>query len=320
MRHDEPMLRQTIVNTFAGNPLDRAAERRTDAAWLAARLEDPSARVVVIRDGRPFVVPASERTDETAIRLAYVDGATAKALAGDADHLVFLGLDDEAPVFAVECDEASRACDEALAGRGRFDEMRPAALALPPAEAAIAGAAKSLFDWRRRHGFCSACGEPTRPHAGGWMRVCPACESQHFPRVDPVVIMLPVLDGRCLLGRQASWPAGRMSAIAGFVEPGESIEEACARELAAETGLKPTNIVYHSSQPWPWPSSLMIGLVAEVADDRATPDGVELEDVRWFSRDDARAVLDGTHPEISAPAPIAIARQLLAAWVDGFEP
>ncbi|MBU3970757.1 MAG: NUDIX domain-containing protein, partial [Alphaproteobacteria bacterium] len=151
----------------------------------------------------------------------------------------------------------------------------------------------------------------------------PACGVEHFPRVDPVTIMLAIYKGGaepvCLLGRQAAWPEGRMSALAGFLEPGETIEAACAREIEEEAGLTVTAVRYHSSQPWPFPSQLMIGLVCEVDSGEATPDQTELEAVAWLTRDEARACLEGTHPAIKAPPRIAIARTLLQAWVDGFE-
>jgi NAD+ diphosphatase len=201
--------------------------------------------------------------------------------------------------------------------------MREAAALLPGPDAAMAGTAKSLFDWRRRHGFCAACGVETGNGSGGWKRICPACGVEHFPRVDPVTIMLAIWKGGpepvCLLGRQAAWPEGRMSALAGFLEPGETIEAACAREIEEEAGLTVTAVRYHSSQPWPFPSQLMIGLVCEVDSGEATPDQTELEAVAWLTRDEARACLEGTHPSIKAPPRFAIARTLLQAWVDGFD-
>jgi NAD+ diphosphatase len=138
---------------------------------------------------------------------------------------------------------------------------------------------------------------------------------EHFPRVDPVVIMLPLRGDQCLLGRQAVWPKGRMAPLAGFVEPGESIEEACAREVKEEAGMSAVRVTYHASQPWPFPSSLMFGLFVEVEGD-AVPDGVELEEVRWLTREEARAMLDGRHPDLLAPNRYAIAHALLTHWVD----
>jgi NAD+ diphosphatase len=152
----------------------------------------------------------------------------------------------------------------------------------------------------------------------GWKRICPACRAEHFPRTDPGVIMLPVKGERCLVGRQAVWPPKMYSALAGFLEPGESIEEACARELKEEAGLTAVRVHYHSTQPWPYPSSLMIGLVAEVASEDAVADGVELEEVRWLSREEAKAVIAGSHAETKAPGALAIAHQLLKAWSEGW--
>jgi NAD+ diphosphatase len=297
-----------IVNVFAGSPLDRASVRRTDEGWLGERLRSPRTPVVAMWEGKPLV------TEEA--RIAYLTADRALDAAEHPSTVLFLGLDGDTPVFAVEMTGAADPTDGPLAGMGRFAELRGVALSLPGPEAAVIAAAKSLFDWHRRHGFCSACGAATRVVDGGWRRACPSCDAEHFPRVDPVVIMLPVANGRCLLGRNVGWPEGRMSALAGFMEPGESIEEACARELREEAGLVVTRVAYHSSQPWPFPSSLMIGLVAEVAEAPATPDGVELEELRWFTREEARAVLDGHHPEVATPGGLGVARQLLAAWVE----
>ncbi len=252
-------------------------------------------------------------------RLVWLSLGHARDLARDRD--VFLGLWKGAPVFAAEFEGSIDPTSGPAGGLGRFVEMREAAVVLPEADAGIAATAKSLFDWRRRHGFCAACGKATDQASGGWKRVCPACGTEHFPRVDPVVIMLPVYKGgaepRCLLGRQAAWPAGRMSALAGFMEPGEAIEEACAREVMEEAGLTVSDVAYHSSQPWPFPAQLMIGLIAEVTTDEAAPDQTELEAVAWLTRAEARAVLDETHPTIHAPPPYAIARRLLETWARG---
>jgi NAD+ diphosphatase len=197
------------------------------------------------------------------------------------------------------------------------------AMTLPGTEAAMLATAKSMFEWRRRHRHCAACGQPSEVSEAGWRRVCPACKAEHFPRTDPVVIMLAVKGEKCLVGRQAAWPKMMYSALAGFLEPGESIEEACARELWEEAKLKTLRVRYHSTQPWPYPSSLMIGLIAEVENDDAVPDQVELDEVRWFTREEARAWLRGELPDARVPGALAIAHQLIKAWaeegIDGAE-
>ncbi|MDQ8028089.1 MAG: NAD(+) diphosphatase [Brevundimonas sp.] len=306
----------SIQNTFAGNPLDRAGDRRNDPAWLAEQAGNPEALAMALWQGKPLVEDHADGP-----RLQWLSLDHARDIVPDRE--VFLGLWKEAPVFAVEIEGPVDPAAGPLQGLGAFMDMREAAGVLPGADAAMAGLAKSLFDWRARHGFCAACGHASDTASGGWKRICPACKTEHFPRVDPVTIMLVIHKGgaedRCLLGRQAAWPEGRMSALAGFLEPGESIEEGCAREIAEEAGLTATKVRYHSSQPWPFPSQLMIGLFAEVDSDDARPDQTELEAVAWLTRAEAKACLDGTHPTIKAPPRIAIARTLIQAWVDGFD-
>ena len=304
-----------VLNTFAGNPLDRAGDLRNDPEWLAEQAASPDAVAMVLWEGRPLI------EDGETPRLAWLALTHARAIVPDRE--LFLGLGKGAPWFAVEVEGSVDPAGGPLAGLGAFHEMREAAALLPGPDAAMAGTAKSLFDWRRRRTRAAACGVESENACGGWKRVCPACGVEHFPRVDPVTIMLAVYKGgdepRCLLGRQAAWPSGRMSALAGFLEPGETIEAACAREIEEEAGLTVTAVRYHSSQPWPFPSQLMIGLICEVDSEDARPDQTELEAVAWLTRDEARACLEGTHPSIKAPPRIAIARTLLQAWVDGFE-
>ena len=300
-------------NIFAGNPLDRAGDLRNDPEWLAEQADKPYAQAMVLWEGRPLIEDSAEGP-----RLTWLSMAHARNLVRDRE--LFLGLWKDEPVFAVEFEGSIDPAEGPVRGIGAFHEMRAAAAILPATEAAMAGGAKSLFDWRRKHGFCANCGTLTQTASGGWKRVCPACGTEHFPRVDPVTIMLPVYKGGpepiCLLGRQAAWPQGRMSALAGFLEPGESIEEACAREVKEEAGLTVIDTAYHSSQPWPFPSQLMIGLIAEVSDDQARPDQTELESVAWLTRTEVRAVLAGEHPTIQAPPPFAIAHSLIKAWAD----
>ncbi|HEY0053021.1 MAG TPA: NAD(+) diphosphatase [Caulobacteraceae bacterium] len=302
-----------FTNTFAGLRLDRGGDQRSDAAWLAEQAANPEARALAMWNGGPLVTDAGDR-------LTWLQTPFAEDAAGP--PLLFLGHDGEVPVFAVEFEGEADPAAGPLEGLGRFIDMRGAGAMLSTHEAACAALAKSLLDWRAHHGFCARCGTRSEDAAGGWRRRCPACAAEHFPRVDPVVIMLATHTGadgepRCLVGRQAAWPPGRMSALAGFLEPGESIEEACARELFEEAGVRAVRVTYHSSQPWPFPSSLMIGLYAEVDSGEARPDQTELEAVRWLTRAEARAVIAGEHPEVGAPPPVAIAHQLIKAWAEG---
>lgn len=308
---ERPLPIAPILNTFAGNPLDRMSERRGDSGWIAGLAEDPAARVVVLA-GKQTLVEAGGRSG---LAIAYLDGGLAQRIAPNLDAWLFLGMAADGPVFAIEADEEQREV-VLLVRPGEFEDLRAIGLRLSPAEAAIAATAKALFEWRDRTRFCSGCGQPNRSADAGWKQVCTACATEHFPRTDPVVIMLPVQGDRCLMGRQASWPEGMFSALAGFLEPGETVEEACARELFEEAGLRATAVTYHSSQPWPFPTNLMIGLIAEVAEGEAKADQSELEAVRWFTREEARAVLDGLDAEVRPPSPMAIARTLLEAWVN----
>ncbi|MHB8528217.1 MAG: NAD(+) diphosphatase [Caulobacteraceae bacterium] len=307
------MALSAFANTFAGNPLDRASDRRGDAAWLEEMLAAPGSLSLALWNGKPMV----ETGAQGGIQLAYLRADMARDLAGGGEKLLFMGLWKATAVFAVDIEGAADPAEGALEGLGRFEDLRTIALTLPAAEAAIAATAKSMFEWRRRHRHCAACGEISEVADGGWKRICPACRAEHFPRTDPVVIMLPVRGEACLLGRQAAWPKGMYSALAGFLEPGESIEEACARELAEEAALRTLSVRYHSTQPWPYPSSLMIGLIAEVENEDASPDQTELDEVRWFSRPQAAALIRGELADAKAPGALAIAHQLIKAWAEG---
>jgi NAD+ diphosphatase len=227
-----------------------------------------------------------------------------------------MGLWKETAVFAVDLEDVADPGEGPLQGFGKFEDLRAVALKLPPTDAAIVATAKQMFEWRRRHPHCAVCGQASQAMVGGWKRQCPSCGTEHFPRTDPVVIMLPYHGDRCMLGRQEQWPKGMFSALAGFLEPGESIEEACARELHEEAGLRAVKVRYHSTQPWPYPSSLMIGLIAEVEDDEGVPDQAELSEIRWFTRDEARDLIAGKLDGVAAPQRLAIAHQLIKAWVE----
>lgn len=308
-----------ITNTFAGNPLNRDSERRGDEAFIAEKLADSESLAVALWNGKPLVEDILDADGKPkGVQIAYLRADMAQDLAGGNEKLLYMGLWKDIAVFAVDIEGPADPAEGPLQGLGRFEELRGAAASMPPADAGILATAKSMFEWRRRHRWCSACGQKTEVADGGWKRVCPACDAEHFPRTDPVAIMLAVHDGKCLLGRQAAWPPGMFSALAGFIEPGETIEEACARELQEEAGLKATAVRYHSSQPWPWPSSLMIGMIADVDSDEAAPDQTELEEVRWFTKDEAIRLIKGEFEGgLFAPPALAIAHQLIKAWAEG---
>lgn len=302
----------STVNVFAGNPLDRQSGRRGDAAFIAGLLAHPDSLFLPVWNGQMLVENAGGR-----VRLAYVPRADVRSIEDEGENLLFLGMWKETAVFAVDTPGATEPATSTLTGLGQFKDLRSLGTLLPASEAAIAATAKGVFEWKRRHPYCAMCGARTRAAEAGWKRVCPGCKAEHFPRTDPVVIMLPVVGEKCLMGRQSAWPKGMWSALAGFLEPGETIEEACARELEEEAGLVARRVHYHSNQPWPFPNSLMIGLIAEVEDGEAQPDEAELEAVRWFTRDEAAALMKGELPGAFCPPPLAIAHQLLKSWASG---
>lgn len=296
---------------FSGSPLDRAAPRRRDAAWLRERLADDATRVLPLWRLSPLV-----RTGDAA-RLAW---ATPALLDGRdaAPEPVFLGVADDVAHFAADLsDRPDPLAEFGFAGVAHFPDLRAVAGLLPPGDAAIAAQARHLVDWHARHRFCPGCGEETRAKDGGSARGCSDCGAEHFPRTDPVVIML-VTDGeRCLLGRQPAWPRPFFSALAGFVEGGETLEEAVAREVAEEVGIAVANVRYLASQPWPFPASLMLGCSAEAATRAITVDKSELDEADWFTRDEVRAALAAPTPRLALPPPMAIAHHLIRAWVEG---
>ncbi len=294
-------------NAFAHSPLDRAGHHRRDREWLARAIVAPDARLVPFLERRPLILEESGAPEA-----GWLNGDVCARIASPRSPLIFLGLDPtEAPHFAVEIDDPTP-----LEGVGRFDDLRAIGPRLSADDVSMLGCAKSLFEWHARHGFCANCGAPTAIAEAGWKRECAACSAEHFPRVDPVVIMVPVTGEKCLLGRQAKWPRNMFSALAGFMEPGETIEQAVARETLEEVGLPVGDVRLHSTQPWPFPSSLMIGAVCEVTNDELSIDTTELESARWFSRDEARLLVKGAHPDCFCPPPFAIAHQLIKSWVE----
>jgi NAD+ diphosphatase len=279
---------------LTGAGLDRADHLRLDPERLAALMADGDALLLQLDGVDPVL------DDSSALRWEPLNGAS---------ETLFLGLEDGRPLFAPLVRMESF-------GQRAWSIFRILSL-MRPRDAAIWGAARSLNEWHNRHGFCSVCGHATAPFRAGWGRKCPNCEAEHFPRVDPVVIMLAEHDGRVLLGRSPHYPPGRYSALAGFVEPGESIEEAVARELFEEAGVRVSDVRYVTSQPWPFPGQLMIACIGQAESDALTLDQ-ELEDAFWCDRAGVLAALAGD-PEAPflAPPPYAIANTLLTRWNEG---
>ncbi len=298
---------------FSGSPLDRADLRRRDGGWLEQRLAEEETRILPLWRLDPLV-----RADGP--RLAWATPALMERLAEPPEPL-FLGIAEERAHFAVDLSGLAQPLRQLeLEGIARFADLRAVAASLPAGEAAIAALARHLIDWHGRHGYCPGCGNPTEPRAAGWVRVCADCSTEHFPRTDPVAIMLVLREGRCLLGRQTSWPSPFFSALAGFVEPGETLEEAVRREVAEEAGIEVGRVQYLASQPWPFPASLMLGCLAEGRSEAIQIDGREIAEAAWFTREQVKAALAGDSTSLGVPPPLAIAHHLLRAWaLDGRE-
>ena len=328
MRDHSPHFSDRSARTgFGINPLDRLSALREDAAALAALRADANATCVVIVSDTPVL-----RRDghSHAAHFSLSDAQSLGARRGEA----FLGRRDSGPVFALWLEDSALAPhtppdaqafrdQRVLSIHGRddlaFPDMRAVATLglVAPDTLGMLGQAKSLFYWHARHRFCGACGSQTLSAAAGWRRDCPQCKTQHFPRTDPVVIMLAHDGERCLLGRQARFPAGMYSCLAGFLESGETIEDAVRREIAEEAGIRTGAVTYLASQPWPFPASLMIGCLAQAQTTDLRIDTSELEDARWFTREECRAMLDGKHPGgLACPPRMAIAHHILQAWVE----
>lgn len=296
---------------FSTNRLNRHSERRESEEQLAVFRADKRARAFLIAGDTPLLKAGSVP------QRARFTLSEAEAF-GPPQESAFLGILDDVPLFALLYPAG---LTQSLAGRADVEAANLRTLAaeglLTPDELGPLGEARALMDWHHRHRFCANCGTPTVAFTGGFRRDCHACGARHFPRVDPVVIML-VTDGkRCLLGRQPQFAPGMYSALAGFVEPGETIEDAVRREVMEEAGIPVGAVRYLASQPWPFPSSLMIGCVARALAHDIVIDRLELEDARWFTREEARAMLAGNHPDgLSAPRPMAIAHHLLHAFVE----
>lgn len=297
-------------HTFAANPLDRGEVERRDEQWIADQAENPESQFL------PFSNLNVLLGDDPGPILGWLspdgipsDGATSTP--------TLLGMMDGTAHFAIEVNADAAAFIEDWTSM-RFEDCRAAGELLPGPDGGIVAQARAQLDWHRRHRFCSVCGQPSEKRRGGQVRFCPSCKAQHFPRTDPVVItVVEDKEGdRCLLG-QSRGRLQRMrmySALAGFMDQGEAIEEAVAREIMEEAGIQVKNVRYHSSQPWPFPSSLMIGCIAEAATTEINMDAEEMTDVQWFSRSEVLLALEGRSEKLTVPQPLAIAHHLIKAW------
>ena len=314
-------MRNSETVTFGGSGLDRAAHLRGDDGAIEALQEQKGACVLPIWRGKPLI------DGDRAVRLPFGHKILRDAKATP----IFLGMDDGAPIFAQDIsawvpkdlnqEEMAQFFDPSeqqhpdLPAGHVFCELRGVMARLSARDAELIAGAKSLFDWHRTHRFCSTCGQESEMTMAGWQRDCPACERKHFPRTDPVVIMLITHGNSVLMGRSHNWPEGMYSLLAGFVEPGETIEGAVRREVFEEAGIRVGAVEYLASQPWPYPSSLMFGCRGEALDREITIDPVEIEDALWITREEMLDVYAGTHPVVKPARVGAIAHFIVQHWL-----
>lgn len=306
--------------TFGTSDLDRGGAVRGKPDQIAALWADPLARVLTVWRGKMLMEQG-----------ALVWLTPGHAVLEGAEPPVFLGHDSAGPRFAQDIsawqphqdaaeldsflDTTAQTHPDAPKGAA-FHELRLVMTSLSRREAELAASARAVLQWHGNHGFCAKCGAATQPSAGGWQRSCDACGRHHFPRTDPVVIMLITHGNSVLVGRSPGWPEGFYSLLAGFVEPGETVEAAVRREVFEEAGVRVGAVSYVASQPWPYPSSLMLGCRGTAVSTEINIDPVEIADARWVSREDMAMVFDGTHPELTEPRRGAIAHSLLQAWLE----
>ncbi len=319
MKHSEAV-------TFAGGTLDRAAHLRDNKAEIARMKTMTSARAMPLWHGKPLI------DLENSPSLAWLE-LDAPILAESSEQPIFMGLQNGEPRFAFDVsgwqapdqddEEMAKFLDQSqnqhpdLPVSQKFIEIRSVMADLSHDDAGDAATVKGIFEWHKTHKFCSYCGDPSNVSQAGWQRKCPSCERQHFPRTDPVVIMLVAHGNNVLLGRSPHWPDGMYSLLAGFMEPGESIEEAVRREVFEECAVNVGEVTYLSSQPWPFPSSLMIGCFAKATSTKIIIDTNEIEDAVWVSREDVADAMAGNNPTIIPTRKGSIARFLMDRWLAG---
>ncbi|MBQ2262601.1 MAG: NAD(+) diphosphatase [Loktanella sp.] len=311
------MMLSEIV-TFGGSGLDRAAELRRDPAAVAAM---PAARAILLWRGKPLVL------DDALLRVALDH----PVMADTAPDMILLGRDADGPVFAADLSgwtppdldithldtflDPSEQKHPAMPAAASFAELRAIMTRLTPRDAELAATARAVLGWHQSHQFCARCGTQSRMTMAGWQRDCPSCGAHHFPRTDPVVIMLITHGNNVLVGRSPGWPEGMYSLLAGFVEPGETIEAAVRREVWEEAGIRVGAVRYLASQPWPFPASLMFGCAGDALTMDLTIDTTEIEDARWVSREDMALSFAGLHPTIRPARKGAIAHFLIDNWL-----
>jgi len=321
--HPPFRLARSELNFYADCGLDRVSEKRKDAAWVAARLADPATRFVPVWRSRNYVKPQ----EAEAILL---EGDLARVMAPGEIEPVLLGVASEIAYFAIDISHLDGGengptlieAQNAMAGSASFLDLRMVGPRMSRGEGSMLAYARGMLTWHRRHRFCGQCGAATRSIEGGHVRVCPNkdCDLHQFPRTDPAVIMLVTAGDKCLLGSNPRFPPGMYSTLAGFVEPGETLEAAVAREVFEEAGVPVRNVRYHSSQPWPFPTSLMLGFYAEAESEAISFNAEELRDARWFERDWIRANAREFHEADAAfrlPRGDSIARRLIEDWLEG---
>ena len=295
-------------NPYTCSPLDRAAHKRDDADFIEAALQNPDTLYAPVWRARSLMKGVAEGAPEGLL----LTGAAAEAVRMAGGPWAYLGDWQGRPTFAVDCSAAEDPLPLLPDGFGTFTDLRAVAGLLPAEEACVLAHARGLMHWRLKHRFCGVCGAVCEPRSAGNAMRCTGCEAQHFPRTDPAVIMLVVRGDHALLGNSPRFVANMYSTLAGFVEPGESLEEAVRREVLEESGIQVGAVRYHSSQPWPFPASIMLGFYAEALSEEITIDPVELRDARWFSREQMQ---NAKEHGFSLPRGDSIARRLIEDWM-----